>query len=78
MYFSWNRLVPSKATRDGVIPWKLFLVLHAQIRHLAGLERLTATQATVSAISMAFGAENAREIYDTLKREAMPSGTLVS
>lgn len=79
MYFGWNRLAPEKSTEDGIIPWKLFVVFHAQIRHLVGLERLTKMQGTLSAISMAFSSDalKSREILSALLREAIPAGTMV-
>lgn len=76
LYWSWNRMVAGEGwrTRDGVIPYPVFLILLNDIYHLLALERLNASQAFSHAQMVAWGEDGpgVRRAIREMQDDAVP------
>lgn len=75
-YFGWNSLAaPTHHTRDGIVPWTVFLVLYARLAALLALERLNAVNAHATAIAVTHTEDRGRasRMLDELSRDAQPA-----
>ena len=63
-------------TRDGVIPWKTFMVMYGRLNPIWSLDTVHMSQAVGQAIALAFGDKNgpAKESYRKLIGQAFPEG----
>lgn len=60
-------------TTDGIIPWRLFHTLYAELRHLVAGDRLSMSSAVIHGLTPAFGKKgDAEKALRQLEREAAP------
>ena len=67
----WNQQHP---TEDGVIPWRMFLLLYARLPEAKAEEKLTGAEAVSTAIALTMddGSGEGRKQFQSLIQQAYP------